>query len=368
LQKIFAMKFKVGDRVKFLNEQGGGVVSKVISSKLVHVTIEDGFDIPTLTSELIKMDEQAGPGSFFNETYTVPMQGSPEKQEVGEIEFEERESDLIHQNLGKQYPPGIYLAFIPQEQKWLITGSLDIYIINHTDYEILFSLVGTDKKGRFPGIDYAGISPRSKILIETIERDEINDWCEGYLQLLFHKDISNQLILPVHTIFKFKPSKLYKEANYHHSSFVPEKSFLLSIFELSQAKFYSDHVIDKKTENSSALIQKATQAVPTALIDRHKIKARIAEVDLHISALENDYKDLSNHEILKIQTNYFSRCLENALLHHYQKVYFIHGIGNGVLKNAITEILNEYGDIEFMDAPYDKYGTGAMEVILRENQ
>jgi len=48
------MKFKVGDRVRFLNDQGGGIVTKVISSSLVNVRIEDGFEIPTVVSELIK--------------------------------------------------------------------------------------------------------------------------------------------------------------------------------------------------------------------------------------------------------------------------------------------------------------------------
>lgn len=51
------MKFKVGDKVKFLNEQGGGVITKIINSKMVNIAIEDGFEIPTLINELIKIDE-----------------------------------------------------------------------------------------------------------------------------------------------------------------------------------------------------------------------------------------------------------------------------------------------------------------------
>ena len=44
------MKFKVGDRVKFLNENGGGVVSKIVSPSMVNVAIEDGFEIPSISS------------------------------------------------------------------------------------------------------------------------------------------------------------------------------------------------------------------------------------------------------------------------------------------------------------------------------
>jgi len=50
------MKFQLGDRVKFLNSKGGGVVSKIISPTLVNVMIEDGFEIPTITSELVKVE------------------------------------------------------------------------------------------------------------------------------------------------------------------------------------------------------------------------------------------------------------------------------------------------------------------------
>lgn len=42
------MNFKVGDKVKFLNESGGGEIKKIISSNLVSVQIDDGFEIPTL--------------------------------------------------------------------------------------------------------------------------------------------------------------------------------------------------------------------------------------------------------------------------------------------------------------------------------
>nr|MCU0517076.1 hypothetical protein [Oscillatoria sp. Prado101] len=41
-----------GDKVKFLNQPGGGIVSKIISKTMVNVMIADGFEIPTLTSEL----------------------------------------------------------------------------------------------------------------------------------------------------------------------------------------------------------------------------------------------------------------------------------------------------------------------------
>jgi len=362
------MKFKVGDRVKFLNESGGGIVSKVISSKMVHVNIGDGFDIPTLTSDLLKMDEMTGTGSFFNNSFREPDSSSSAEQGFDEeSQYDERQSELINTKIGQSYPPGIFLAFIPEEQKWLITGLLDIYLINYTNWDILYNFFLLDQKGSFSGVDYANISPRSRILIDSIERDEINDWCEGHIQFMFQKEKSNQIVLPVHSKFKFKPTKLYKEASYHHASFIQEKAFLLNILDMSSVSYYSDSDEARKLETNIATVKEAKLAVPEALIDRHKIKPRVAEVDLHISALDNEYSTLSSHEILKIQVNYFTRSLESALKNHYVSVFFIHGIGNGVLRTAIKEIMKDYGGLETRDAPYSRYGTGALEVLIREN-
>ena len=53
--------FKVGDKVKFLDRTGGGVVTKIISPVLVNVEY-DGFEIPTLTKEIVLdyTDQKAG--------------------------------------------------------------------------------------------------------------------------------------------------------------------------------------------------------------------------------------------------------------------------------------------------------------------
>jgi len=62
------MKFRLGDRVKYLNEHGGGVVSKIVSSNMVYVKDADGFEIPTMTNELVLeqvqfQHESSGKGS-----------------------------------------------------------------------------------------------------------------------------------------------------------------------------------------------------------------------------------------------------------------------------------------------------------------
>jgi len=50
------MNFGIGDKVSFLNEKGGGIITKVINKKMVEVTIDDGFVFPYTVSELVMIE------------------------------------------------------------------------------------------------------------------------------------------------------------------------------------------------------------------------------------------------------------------------------------------------------------------------
>ena len=47
------MIFKKDDRVKFLNDVGGGVVTRV-DNKIVYVENQDGFEVPAMISQLLR--------------------------------------------------------------------------------------------------------------------------------------------------------------------------------------------------------------------------------------------------------------------------------------------------------------------------
>ena len=88
------------------------------------------------------------------------------------------------------------------------------------------------------------------------------------------------------------------------------------------------------------------------------------EVDLHIEELMDNYKNMSNSEIIQVQLNHVKRKLDKAILTNMHKIIFIHGVGTGRLKTEIHAILNSYDGIRFYDASYKKYGYGATEVVI----
>ena len=91
------------------------------------------------------------------------------------------------------------------------------------------------------------------------------------------------------------------------------------------------------------------------------------EVDLHINQLFKNPKGLGNYEILNLQLETAKRQLEFAISKRIQKVVFIHGVGEGVLKEELHYLFNKYENVKHYDANYQKYGLGATEVYIYQN-
>lgn len=91
------------------------------------------------------------------------------------------------------------------------------------------------------------------------------------------------------------------------------------------------------------------------------------EVDLHIHQLTNSTKRMSNHEMLTLQLDTAKRQLDFAIKKRIQKIVFIHGVGEGVLKLELEYLFKRYDNLKFYDANYQKYGLGATEVYIFQN-
>ncbi|MDO4880594.1 MAG: Smr/MutS family protein [Capnocytophaga sp.] len=101
----------------------------------------------------------------------------------------------------------------------------------------------------------------------------------------------------------------------------------------------------------------------------HKDKSvKIMEIDLHIEQLVENPRGMQNYEMLTKQLNVARYQLEFALMNNFQKVIFIHGVGEGVLKMELEYLLSRYEAISFYDADYSKYGQGATEVYIHQSR
>lgn len=91
------------------------------------------------------------------------------------------------------------------------------------------------------------------------------------------------------------------------------------------------------------------------------------EVDLHIHQLTDRDKHMSNYEMLDLQLQTAKRQLEFAITKRIQKIVFIHGVGEGVLKAELETLFGRYENVKHYDADYQKYGLGATEVYIYQN-
>lgn len=91
------------------------------------------------------------------------------------------------------------------------------------------------------------------------------------------------------------------------------------------------------------------------------------EVDLHVHQLTNNTKGLTKHDMLNLQMDTAKRQLEFAIRKNIQRIVFIHGVGEGVLKLELEYLFKRYDNVNYYDANYQKYGLGATEVYIQQN-
>lgn len=362
------MKFKPGDKVRFLNSTGGGTVKKIMNDFMVSVEIEDGFEIPTMAHELVAIEAAGASGDLFVKKNEIQPVAPEKKVEIEIPETSDRITNIVMRGSATEAASGIYLAWVPQNQLRLLSDSLDVYLVNNSNYDVLYSFLLKDQEGNFSGIDYGSIPPASKLVIESIVRDDIAMWSNGVVQILFFADENEKVLMPVSATFRIKGSLFYHEGSYHETRFLAnQKAIVYTVCELNRVPSTYEQILNEK-ENREPLPAAAERFRPESGIDKHQVANGEAEIDLHISALRNDYSTLSPQEILAIQMGYFERMLGSAIAFMYKKLIFIHGIGNGTLKQSIINRLQEYEDIEFRSASFAKYGNGAIELILHRNQ
>lgn len=146
-------------------------------------------------------------------------------------------------------------------------------------------------------------------------------------------------------------------------------------FEMDFEK--SQIVIPKKEVSKKDFFPNAIQEViQQKEIKKHSNSKRVKpkernqptmEVDLHIHHLVTSGKGLSNFDMLNIQLDTAKKQLEFAIQKKLQRVVFIHGIGQGVLRQELETLFRRYDQVAVEDADFKKYGRGATEIYIFQN-
>lgn len=315
---------KPGVIVKFVSDTGQGRVVSFLSDRKIKVLHEDGFERIYPLKDLIEISPQ-----------------SSENTEINSLSL----SEFKHLNCLLLCPDSLNetkywdLYFLPDFSEDFF---LSLYSLGLSEYKIL----------------YGGIlKPQKLVKICRIEGSELSYIKEFRMNVfVLHKTVK----MPESQVFTFKikNNQLFDESKYIETTHQTPKGLLLKydssiLYDLSNNTDEIDnHLKDESVGFSVSKTSKPNQ------------KRQEIVVDLHFYEMVEESKKVAVNEILMIQLEEFTRKLEQAIQLKAAKITFIHGVGKGTLKNEIRKRLKEYPQVKFYDAPLNKYGFGATEVII----
>ncbi len=138
-----------------------------------------------------------------------------------------------------------------------------------------------------------------------------------------------------------------------------EATFTYKLFD-----HYPDKTVEDKPEFDS-LISKGIKIYNAKEARKHLAPARTV-VDLHIERLSDDWKHLSNGDILNIQLKEFEKNYDLALAHRQSQLIVIHGVGKGVLRDEIHDLLRLKREVKsFVNQYNPSFGYGATEIYFQ---
>jgi len=358
------MRFKIGDKVKFLNEMGGGVITSLIDNKLVKVETDEGFEMPVLSKDLIPDYREQEAEEIHFEPHGQQQNAVHKNEEIPETE--ENSASSINPWGQTKEEKGFYLLFEPHEQQWVLTGDLDILLVNHTPFDILYNLF-LERNEKLEGVDYGSVPSESKVVLATITRDEIDQWLRGIIQIIIHETNPEKVFFPVHSVIDIRANRFFSEGSYQTNTLTNEKAIISVIALQSSFREAVENAIQQKFDSEP---QKTKAAVKrkTPFIDKFRTDVGEAVVDLHIGEIVDNIAGLESRDMFRLQMNHFRKTLESAIAEGYRKITFIHGVGNGTLKNAIINELKEYEHLEGSAASIVKFGVGALDVSININK
>ncbi|MCU0324801.1 MAG: Smr/MutS family protein [Spirosomaceae bacterium] len=314
----------IGDRVRLLHSKEEGVITKFLKGEMVEVEIEEGFRLPILKRELAVV-------------------AKTEKRYFGEDTPEEKPKGNVKAQVG------IYIAFLSIDNK-----KYSIFIINNTDWDFAYTLT-SDFDSKHRGLMGGFLQAKSfqKSQIELLQ-NSFDEWGVFTFQAIYYTlgyfkekpQLSKKLRLKAESFFNNKKLAPFIEKEAHlYQLDGEEKTFNVNPIELKE----------KILENTK---------VNTVLPKQFSKPSSV--VDLHIEQLTNHFSGMPNHEIVTLQLKSFEQNLESAIATGMDEITFIHGVGNGVLRNEIQKKLANHKNVAwFADAQKEKFGYGATKVKIK---
>lgn len=357
---------KIGDRVRFLNSVGGGIVRRFQNKEIVLVEEDDGFETPVLIRECVVIETNE------NNYAVKPVQKTNEEPKpfIPAIEKKEEKYEIVEVAGGDRL--NINLAFLPMDIKNLGKSNYEAYLINDSNYFLFLNYMSRNNNAwvsRYTGT----IEPNTQLFIEEFTKEQINDIEKVCIQFIAYKQDKPYSLKNAYSVelridgVKFYKLHCFKENDFFEDDAlvypivnhdIPAREMLVSATDLQEA-------MTQKNDKTFVAPEKKESHRKRIGTNKKETNALI-EVDLHIHQLIDTTAGMNNADMLNLQLDKFRETIEANKTKKGQKIVFIHGKGEGVLRKAITDELNrKYKQFSVQDASFKEYGFGATLITIR---
>lgn len=338
----------IGDYVRFLNQVGGGRITK-INGQTAYVTDEDGFETPVLLRECVVVPSSNSTQAAI-EAQSQPSVIETPAPTVAETPEGEKLTAVI--------------IFEPHDIKRLSATDFDALLVNDSNYHLLYSVAlreATDMK--WTSFASGTVEPGTQILLDEIAHDDLPSLERMSVQLIAYKPSKPyDAKPPVAVEVKIDNTRFAKLHCFAKSEYSPVPVITVPIVEadkvnrpINLSEALENSVPKLKTEDR---VQKQPSSQP-------KKSDEVPVVDLHIDSLIDSTAGLSPADMLSRQIEEFHRHMKLIKKRPGAKIIFIHGKGEGVLRHAILDqIRRYYPKCETQDASFREYGFGATQITI----
>ena len=355
---------KVGDTVRFLNSIGGGRIIR-IKDNIAYVEEEDGFETPVLLRECVVVtaagQDTPRPQASTRNTPPLPSKDTTPQQAASSS----TDMEIVETKGGDRL--NIVLAYEPRDIKRLSDTSFDVYLVNDSNYYLYFTYLTRSDTSSGWTARYSGIvEPNIQILIDEVHTSDLPGLDKAAVQYVaFKQDKEFGLKQPASVEWRIDTTKFAKLHCFHSN---PNFDCEVIAYDIVRDDVPArQNTIDPKAITEGIRQKKSDiRQGQRKQVSKKASRPGVIEVDLHIDELVDSTRGLSNADMLNLQVDKFREVMDANLKSHGTKIIFIHGKGEGVLRQALMKELNHrYKGHEVQDASFREYGYGATQVTIR---
>lgn len=374
---------QIGDTVRYLNAVGGGTIVR-IKDNIAYVD-EDGFETPVLLRECVvvasasdnkKNDRDfksnaAAPAPTSDPRQTA-AQSTPAKAEASHNSLPSADNDnnpIEETSFGDK--ANIVVGIECNDITHIGESGYEASIVNDSNFYLFFTWLTKDSESELWTASYAGqVEPNTQLILAELTREDVAQIESMSVQAIAYKrDKVFAPLNPVSARFKVDNTKFFKVHCFRDNTYFDNKVIAFEIMRDGAPVSQDTSVAATAREVEKAMNSKrhadskpARRPVTRRPIDKNAPLV----VDLHINELVDNTHGLSNADMLNLQVDTFRRIMDQNLRKHGRKIIFIHGKGEGVLRQAIYKELNyRYKGHDVCDASFREYGYGATQVTIR---